>query len=178
MKKHKLGMYLGRFQPFHNGHKAIVDKMLEECEQVLIVVSSSDKKGIFRNPFPSWERAMMIKEVYPDERVDCFLLPDRATIANDCAWGDYVINTLQSYGYDPDAIYQGYESERCTWYDNWDVAIENISRLEIPVSATLVRAAIVEKRADYIDEWCPPEVAARIKKSIFWGRDFHDSIGY
>ena len=38
MKKFKLGMYLGRFQPFHNGHKFIVDKMLEECEQVIIVI--------------------------------------------------------------------------------------------------------------------------------------------
>jgi cytidyltransferase-like protein len=45
MKKYKLGMYLGRFQPFHNGHKAIVDKMLEECEEVVIVVGSADKMG-------------------------------------------------------------------------------------------------------------------------------------
>lgn len=175
--KYKLGIYLGRFQPFHNGHKAIVDKMLEECEEVLIVIGSSDKKGTLRNPFPSWERAMMIKEVYPDSRVDCFMLPDRATIANDSSWGDYVLGELKSFGYEPDAIYQGYEIERCTWYQNWPmVHLENISRLDIPVSATLVRAAIAEKRADYIDKWCPPEVAAHIKKSIFWGRDFHELL--
>ena len=43
MKKYKLGMYLGRFQPFHNGHKYIVEWMLEECERVVIVIGSSDK---------------------------------------------------------------------------------------------------------------------------------------
>ena len=46
MKKYKLGMYLGRFQPFHNGHKAIVDKMLEECEEVVVIGESVNADGV------------------------------------------------------------------------------------------------------------------------------------
>ena len=178
MKKHKLGMYLGRFQPFHNGHKSIVDKMLEECEKVLIVVGSSQEKGTVKNPFPAWERCEMIRDVYDYEpvsdRVNIITIPDRLTSGNDSGWGDYVMKYLENYGYYPDAIYQGLEAERNTWYENWAVVIEHVSRLDVPISATLIRAAIMERNIDFIRKWCPLEVADHIEKSIYWGRDFHE----
>lgn len=178
MKKYKLGMYLGRFQPFHNGHKSIVDKMLEECEKVLIVIGSSDKKGTVKNPFPAWERCIMIDSVYPQDRiVSIVCIPDRNTIANDSAWGDYVMSYLNSYGYYPDAIYQGHEVERNTWYANYpDIDIVNVSRIDLPISATLIRAAMIEGREDYIEANCPPAIAAYIQSSIYWRRDFHDEL--
>ena len=178
MKKYKLGMYLGRFQPFHNGHKSIVDKMLEECEQVLIVIGSSDKKGTVKNPFPAWERASMIKEVYKTSiRINIVCIPDRNTIANDAGWGDYVMEYLGNYGYSPDVIYQGTEAARNTWFAHYPlVDIVSVSRLDIPISATLIRAAIIEKRRDFIEEHCPDPVANHIINSIFWGRDFHDEL--
>jgi cytidyltransferase-like protein len=175
MKKYKLGMYLGRFQPFHNGHKSIVDKMFEECEEVVIVIGSSDKKGTVKNPFPAWERASMIADIYGDDIVDIVCIPDRATIANDAAWGDYVMEHLANYGYFPDAIYQGFEVERNTWFANYpSVDIVNVSRIDKPISATLIRAAMIEKRYDFIKENCPEVVARHIIQSIYWGRDFHE----
>lgn len=176
MKKYKLGMYLGRFQPFHNGHKSIVDKMLEECENVVIVIGSSDKKGTIKNPFPVWERAKMITESC-EGKVNVVYLPDRNTIANDSSWGDYVMENLAANGFFPDAIYQGYEVERNTWFTNYpSVTIVNVSRLEKPISATLIRAAMVEGKLEYIFENCPEAVYKHIKQSIFYGRDFHDEI--
>jgi nicotinamide-nucleotide adenylyltransferase len=175
MKKYRLGMYLGRFQPFHNGHKAIVDKMLEECEQVLIVVGSSQEKGTIKNPFPAWERMMMIDACYPETPVACIAIPDRLTLANDCSWGEYVMNFIGDYGYFPDAIYEGFEAERCTWWNSFpSVEVVCVSRLSLPISATIVRAAIVEQREDFIRELCPPPVADYIIKSICWGRKFHE----
>lgn len=175
MKKYKLGMYLGRFQPFHNGHKAIVDRMLEECEEVVIVIGSAQEKGTVKNPFPAWERANMIASVYKDKPVSIVCMPDRLTIGNDSSWGDYVMEYLGSRGYFPDAIYQGIEAERCTWWNNYpSIAIEDVSRLDIPISATLIRAAMIERRVDFIKENCPPEVANYIINSIYWGRDFHE----
>lgn len=176
MKKYKLGMYLGRFQPFHNGHKSIVDKMLEECEGVVIVVGSAQEKGTVKNPFPAWERAAMIEDVFRGyaQPVSIICMPDRLTVGNDSGWGDYVMRYVHSYGYDPDVIFQGYEAERNTWFSNCNIAIKNLSRVDIPISATIIRAAIIEKREDFIDANCPPEVAEHIKKSIYWGRKFHE----
>ena len=171
MKKYKLGMYLGRFQPFHNGHKAIVDKMIEECEKVLIVVGSSQEKGTVKNPFPAWERCEMIRDVYDYEpvsdRVNIITIPDRLTSGNDSGWGDYVMKYLENYGYYPDAVYQGLEAERNTWYENWAVVIEHISRLEVPISATLIRAAFIERDRDFIRKNCPPAVAGILECWMF-----------
>lgn len=179
MKKYKLGMYLGRFQPFHNGHKAIVDRMLEECEKVLIVVGSSQEKGTVKNPFPAWERCQMIAETLAAEekyhnRFYIVTIPDRLTIGNDSGWGDYVMKYLENYGYYPDVVFQGRESERDSWFNNWAVEVINFSRLEIPISATLIRAAIVERNTDFIRQWCPEQVADHITLSMAWGRDFHE----
>ena len=172
---YKLGMYLGRFQPFHNGHMSIVNKMLEECERIVIVIGSSDKKGTVTNPFPAWERAMMIKTIFPCDRVDIVCIPDRPSIKSDDSWGEYVIEHLRNYGYMPDAIYQGFETERTSWWRSFpDICVESVSRLDIPISATLIRAAIVEGREEFIREYCPYAVAEHIINSMYWGRDFHE----
>ena len=43
MKKYKLGMILGRFQIFHKGHESIINKALELCDEVIILIGSADK---------------------------------------------------------------------------------------------------------------------------------------
>ena len=172
MKKYKLGMYLGRFQPFHNGHKFIVDKMLEECEEVVIVVGSADKMGTMKNPFPAWERMNMIAMVYRNKPVHIVALPDRNTIKNDNLWGKYVIEFLDSMNLRPDVIYEGKEIERNTWFEDYNIPVISISRLNIPISATLIRAAIVEKNNMFIYKNCPEEVYVYITNSIYWGANF------
>ncbi len=48
--KSKSGIYIGRFQPFHEGHKQMFLKGLKEYGQVCILVM--DSQGINkRNPF-------------------------------------------------------------------------------------------------------------------------------
>lgn len=172
-KKYKLGMYLGRFQPFHNGHKAIVDKMLEECEEVLIVVGSADKMGTMQNPFPAWERINMIGMVYRDKPVHIVALPDRPTITQDNRWGVYVMEFLEGMNFEPDVIYQGMETERNTWFEYYPtIPVVSVSRLIIPISATIIRAAIVEKDTVFMYENCPEEVYTYIYNSMYWGKNF------
>ena len=174
MKTYRLGMFIGRFQPFHRGHKAIIDCMLAQCEQVLIVVGSSQEKGTAKNPFPAWERMDMIYETYRRRgiHINVLAMPDRLTVGNDSGWGDYVMEYVKNYGYEPDAIFQGTEVERDTWFTNWEVDIINISRLSLPISATLIRSAIIEKNEDFVRQWCPPVVAEYIIRSIYWGNGF------
>jgi len=62
-------VFIGRFQPFHNGHKAIVEKALEKSKEVIIVVGSSFAARDTRNPFTFVERHSMIKSVFPQDNV-------------------------------------------------------------------------------------------------------------
>lgn len=48
--KIKTAIYIGRFQPFHLGHKTIIEKILKKDKQVAILVMDSKGVGI-KNPF-------------------------------------------------------------------------------------------------------------------------------
>lgn len=62
-------IFIGRYQPFHNGHKAVIEKALEQAKEVVIVVGSSFSSRSIRNPFTFEERKNMIKSVFASERV-------------------------------------------------------------------------------------------------------------
>jgi len=60
-------VFIGRFQPFHNGHKAIIDAALDQAKEVIVVIGSSFSARNTRNPFTFEERKAMIDSVYADE---------------------------------------------------------------------------------------------------------------
>ena len=60
-------MFVGRFQPFHNGHKAVIDAALQQAKEVVVVVGSSFAARNIRNPFTFAERKAMIEAVFPEE---------------------------------------------------------------------------------------------------------------
>lgn len=60
-------VFIGRFQPFHNGHKAVIDRALELAHKVVVVVGSSFSARNSRNPFTFDERKEMISSVFPKE---------------------------------------------------------------------------------------------------------------
>lgn len=57
----KWGVLLTRAQPFHNGHLETVKKILEENDRALIVIGSSNKSYMVRNPFPIQMRESIVK---------------------------------------------------------------------------------------------------------------------
>lgn len=60
-EKRQLAVYIGRFQPFHNGHLSTLLQALQLAEHVLVIVGSS-RGGGDRNPFTAHERVGMIRE--------------------------------------------------------------------------------------------------------------------
>lgn len=144
LKKYKCGLYVGRFQPIHIGHEAIIRQMLDECEQVIIAVGSAQESGTMKNPFSFEQRADLILNVFYQYalagRMSVIPIRDRYQPANDASWGDYLFQNVWDITHCvPDVVYEGQESERNSWYDNLDVEVVRIPRGIIPVSATLVR---------------------------------------
>ena len=149
-KKYKCGLYVGRFQPIHIGHESIIRRMLNECEQVIIAVGSAQESGTIRNPFTFEQRADLIINVFYQQaiagRMSVIPISDRENPSNDASWGDYLFRSVYNLtGVIPDAVYEGEEEERSTWYDNWRVSIERVSRLDVPVSATQLREALANE---------------------------------
>jgi bifunctional NMN adenylyltransferase/nudix hydrolase len=59
-KKYDLAVYIGRFQPFHNGHKYVVEEAKKIADNVLILVGSSNTSISVKNPWTYDERREMI----------------------------------------------------------------------------------------------------------------------
>lgn len=64
---HDVLVFIGRFQPFHNGHKAVIETALKQAKEVVVVVGSSFAARNIRNPFTFEERKSMIEAVFPME---------------------------------------------------------------------------------------------------------------
>ena len=47
----KRGLYVGRFQPFHNGHKAVIDLLCNEVDELIIGIGSAQMSHDIRHPF-------------------------------------------------------------------------------------------------------------------------------
>lgn len=54
------GLYIGRFQPYHLGHKAVLEKIADEVDEVVIVIGSAQESHTVENPFTGGERMEMI----------------------------------------------------------------------------------------------------------------------
>lgn len=56
----KIGVVIGRFQPFHAGHAALIDQAARETDQVIVVLGSSNRCRSIKNPFTVAERKSVI----------------------------------------------------------------------------------------------------------------------
>lgn len=164
--KYKVGLFVGRFQPFHCGHESIVRKMLEECERVIIAIGSAQEFGTVTNPFRYEYRRLMIQKVFPEcfDRIIIIGITDRANPSDDESWGEYLLNTIyQNIQLKPDIIYQGIENKHSHWFDSFDIFIVNIDRDLLKVSATEIRKAILEEDFNYYKKFMPKALHSEFK---------------
>jgi nicotinamide-nucleotide adenylyltransferase len=66
----KRALFIGRFQPFHNGHLYAVKAILQEAEEIIIAVGSAQMSHELDNPFTAGERIEMIRRTLMAEGLD------------------------------------------------------------------------------------------------------------
>lgn len=84
-------IFIGRFQPFHLGHKSVIDAALKQAKNVIMLIGSANLPRSLRNPFTVEERTAMIKGSYDKQtakRIHCVGLDD--ALYNDTKWLQYV----------------------------------------------------------------------------------------
>lgn len=66
--KTKRGLFLGRFQPYHNGHHAVIKQICEskEIDELIIAIGSAQESHTLKDPFTAGERIMMITKALED----------------------------------------------------------------------------------------------------------------
>src|SRR6056297_4043454 len=69
------GFYIGRFQPFHNGHLNMVEQIAEDVDELVLGIGSADDSHTVRNPFTAGERIMMITKSLVDYDLVTYAVP-------------------------------------------------------------------------------------------------------
>jgi bifunctional NMN adenylyltransferase/nudix hydrolase len=73
-----VSVYVGRFQPFHHGHLALLQRALALAPLCVVVIGSANQARTPKNPFTWGQRAQMINDALPSaERARVRLLPMR-----------------------------------------------------------------------------------------------------
>jgi len=96
MFKHKRGLYLGRFQPVHNGHVYAVNYILKECEELIIAVMASQYSFTFENPFTAGERIEMLRLTFKNQWHRLFVIPI-LNIPFNSPWIHYIRNLAPDF---------------------------------------------------------------------------------
>ena len=61
---------IGRYQPFHLGHLELVRQVLDENDEVIILIGSSQANYTLKNPFTAGERVWMIRDSLIESKID------------------------------------------------------------------------------------------------------------
>ena len=69
------GFYIGRFQPYHNGHQQVIEEIVTEVDELVVGIGSADQSHTERNPFTAGERIMMITKCVKDLDVVTYVVP-------------------------------------------------------------------------------------------------------
>lgn len=71
----KRGLYVGRFQPYHNGHKSVIDAIANEVNELIIGIGSAEISHNLRHPFTAGERVLMISRALKNIGIPVYIIP-------------------------------------------------------------------------------------------------------
>ena len=77
--KTRRGLFLGRFQPYHNGHHAVIKQILQsqEIDELIIAIGSAQESHTLKDPFTAGERILMITKALHELKpsITTYVLP-------------------------------------------------------------------------------------------------------
>lgn len=170
MYTHDLLVFIGRFQPFHNGHLEVIKTALSKASKVLILVGSSYQPRTEKNPFTFDERQMMIIDSIRNEMPDALKRLDIRSLHdhkyNDHTWAAEVQSHISDQG---KIGIIGHSKDESSYYlkmfPQWDT-IEH--PLNDEINATDIRRLLFEARSpNYLNGVVPPVVRTWIADFCF-----------
>lgn len=147
----RLGVFIGRFQPYHAGHHHVITSALDQVDHLLVLLGSAHQPRSVRNPLSTQERANLILACLDEnQKRRITLMP----LADSC---DDVSAWVASVHQQANAVYQdrfgpikenivlvGHKKDNTSYYldlfPNWDsVGIDPMGGHENILSATPLR---------------------------------------
>ena len=87
----KRGFYVGRFQPYHNGHQAVLEELARTCDEIIIGVGSAQLSHTTENPYTAGERVLMITRALTSLRCPYYVIPIE-DVQRNALWAAHVMS--------------------------------------------------------------------------------------
>ncbi|OZG74181.1 ADP-ribose pyrophosphatase [Hahella sp. CCB-MM4] len=161
-------VFIGRFQPFHKGHLAVIEAGLKQADQMIILCGSAHQPRSVRNPWTVAEREAMIKGALPEaDRSRIHVAPLMDIVYNDECWVRNVQATVNGLVTAHHATPHnrpmigliGHSKDNSSYYLNlfpqWGaINVDNYESL----SATPIREAVFNGGKDNVERFLPNNV--------------------
>ncbi|MFB5609209.1 MAG: nicotinamide-nucleotide adenylyltransferase [Nitrosarchaeum sp.] len=154
------GLMMGRFQPFHLGHLDLVKQILNECDEVIIAITSSQFNYLEKDPFTAGERLEMIHNSLKESDLDlsrCFIVAIENQF-NVATWASYLKSVLPHF----DKVYSGNEYVQMLLADSGISVVSPKFLDRLQYNATRIRLMIVSD--DNWQNFVPHAVVDFLKK--------------
>ncbi len=153
-------LFVGRFQPLHNGHIDIIQKILKENDKIIIVIGSADEDFSQKNPLTTKERIILIKEAIKEMGVspkNYHIIPLR-DINNINLWVNHLNKHIPKYS----KVYTGSELVKKCYKINPTAKIINIKKDKFLFSASDIRKMMIKN--ENWEKMVHPSTAKLLKK--------------
>jgi bifunctional NMN adenylyltransferase/nudix hydrolase len=117
MAKFSVLIYIGRFEPPHNGHFATIRKALEQTEKMLLFIGSHEVCRSLRNPFTTEERMEMLRiSLTEEERKKMTFIPIHDSNYNHLEWVKELKEKVQDMGQEAHTGIIGHKKDSTSYY--------------------------------------------------------------
>ncbi|UCD13889.1 MAG: nicotinamide-nucleotide adenylyltransferase [Thermoplasmatales archaeon] len=90
-------LFIGRFQPFHNGHLLILQSISSQYDEIIVGIGSSQYRNMVDNPFSEDERNRMIAKSLDKIGLRNYGVISIPDIHNPPKWVSYVLSIVKDF---------------------------------------------------------------------------------
>lgn len=175
----KSGIFIGRFQPVHQGHVHAIGIAATQVDQLYILVGSANQCRSIRNPWTYEERAaMLLKKIHALGMNNVHILPLNDYRYNNTQWMSDVRQTAEFYGAGKFILF-GHEkdgNDYLKWFPDWEY--RNIE------AQYMINASSIRKRMFETDDPEMPETVRgdyafyQKEKQLFKDYPFPETLNF
>lgn len=173
MKKQKVGLAVMRMQPMHLGHYALIARMMQEMDVVIIGLGSIQESNTINNPFTPKQRREMVEKVFgptgKNSKIKIVELKDLGAVSK-IAWSMHVFGKIEGLNLPKPTHYYAGSQHDASWFNSINtefgentLEIKIVDRIKetVCMSGTEIRKAIIDETDDW-KEYIPEVVVSYI----------------